>query len=99
MKPGAEEFVEQKSSRRLDVCENNAFVISLARVPNIDRVTDISIDQYGESFVILQESSKRYLSVPVLAAEPISLKSLLNQSTDCDRIHDIVFHVSKSSLH
>lgn len=76
------------------MCENAMYAISLVRVPNIDRVTDISIDQRGESFIILQESSKRYLSIPMLADEPISLKSLLNQSTECDSIHDIVFHVS-----
>lgn len=50
----AEEFVEQKSNRRLDICEQNRCQITLERVPNIDRVTDVSVDQRGESFVILQ---------------------------------------------
>lgn len=93
-----EEFVEQKSSRRSDVCENSKYLISLMRVPNADRVTDISFDQRGESFVILQESSKRYLITPQLSDEPISLKTLLNQSTEVDGIHDIVFHVGHFSI-
>lgn len=49
-----EEFVEQKSNRRLDICEQNRCEITLERIPNIDRVTDVSVDQCGESFVILQ---------------------------------------------
>lgn len=53
-----EEFVEQKSNRRLDICEQNRCEITLLeRIPNIDRVTDVSVDQRGESFVILQVRS------------------------------------------
>lgn len=51
-----EEFVEQKSNRRQDFCERNCCEISLQRIPNIDRVTDVSVDQSGESFVVLQVS-------------------------------------------
>lgn len=49
-----EEFVEQKSNRRLDICEQTRCEITTERIPNIDRVTDVSVDQCGESFVILQ---------------------------------------------
>lgn len=49
-----EEFVEQKSNRRPDICEQSRCEITLERIPNIDRVTDVSVDQRGESFVILQ---------------------------------------------
>lgn len=49
-----EEFVEQKSNRRLDICEQIGCDITLERIPNIDRVTDVSVDQSGESFVVLQ---------------------------------------------
>lgn len=52
-----EEFVEQKSNRRLDICEQNRCEITMERIPNIDRVTDVSVDQCGESFVILQVRS------------------------------------------
>lgn len=52
-----EEFVEQKSNRRHDICEHNRCEITLERIPNIDRVTDVSVDQRGESFVILQVRS------------------------------------------
>lgn len=53
----AEEFVEQKSNRRLDICEQNRCEITMERIPNIDRITDVSVDQSGESFVILQVRS------------------------------------------
>lgn len=49
-----EEFVEQKSNRRLDICEQTRCEITTKRILNIDRVTDVSVDQCGESFVILQ---------------------------------------------
>lgn len=55
-----EEFVEQKSNRRLDICEQNRCEIALERIPNIDRVTDVSVDQCGESFVILQVRSNAF---------------------------------------
>lgn len=51
-----EEFVEQKSNRRQDICENSKYEICLTRISNIDRVTDVCVDQRGESFVILQVS-------------------------------------------
>lgn len=89
-----EEFVEQKSSRRLDINENCKCQIDLTRILNIDRITNFSVDQGGESFVALQENSKRYLTIPVIPDDPITFKSLLNETTEFDLLHDIVFHVS-----
>lgn len=89
-----EEFVEQKSSRRLDINENCKCQIDLIRILNIDRITNVSVDQRGESFVALQENSKRYLTIPVIPDDPITFKSLLNDTTEFDLLHDIVFHVS-----
>lgn len=89
-----EEFVEQKS-RKVDISESQRCDIDLIRVPNIDRVTNVSVDQRGESFVILQENSKRYLNLPAIPDDPITFKSLLNETTEYDLLHDIVFHVSK----
>lgn len=89
-----EEFIEQKSKRHVDISEMQKCVINLKRVPNIDRITNVSIDQRCESFVILQENSKRYLTIPVLDDDPINLKTLLHNTTEFDLLHDIVFHVS-----
>lgn len=94
----SEEFVEQKSNRRLDIDENNRCEIHLTRIPCIDRVTDVSVDQKGESFVVLQESSKRYLTIPPLPDEPISFKALLTEANEFDQLHDVVFHVSESGV-
>ncbi|XP_055309724.1 inhibitor of Bruton tyrosine kinase [Sitodiplosis mosellana] len=88
-----EEFVEQKSNRRMDISETCRYDIDLTRIPNIDRVTNVSVDQRGESFVALQENSKRYLSIPILPDDPITFKSLLNETNEFDLLHDIVFHV------
>lgn len=90
----AEEFVEQKANRRQDFDENQCCEIHLTRIPYIDRVTDVSVDQKGDSFVILQESSKRYLTIPILPDDPISFKALLTEVDEFDQLHDIVFHVS-----
>lgn len=49
-----EEFIEPKSNRRLNIRELNRCEITLERILNIDRVTDVSVDQRSESFVILQ---------------------------------------------
>lgn len=89
-----EEFVEQKSNRRMDVSDSWKYDIDLMRIPHIDRVTNVSVDQRGESFVVLQENSKRYLSIPLIPDDPINFKSLLNETTEFDLLHDIVFHVS-----
>lgn len=93
-----EEFVEQKSNRRMDISETCRCDIDLTRIPNIDRVTNVSIDQRGESFVVLQENSKRYLWIPNLPDDPITFKALLNETNDFDLLHDIVFHVSFDSF-
>lgn len=91
---GEGEFVEQRSNRRADISDTFQCDISLARIPNIDRVTNVAVDQRGESFVILQENSKRYLWIPVIPNDPITFKGLLNDTTEFDLLHDIVFHVS-----
>lgn len=88
-----EEFVEQKSNKRVEISEKSKCEIHLKRIPNIDRITNIAVDQRGESFVILQENSKRYLSIPMLDDDPITFKALLNETTEFDLLHDIVFHV------
>lgn len=93
-----EEFVEQKSSRRHEIEESLKCEISLARISKMDRVTDVFVDQKGESFVALQENSKRYLNVPVLPDEPISFKALLTETNEFDQLHDIIFHVRKSQI-
>lgn len=92
-----EEFVEQRCNRRADISENSKCEINLNRISNVDRITNVSIDQLGESFVVLQENSKRYLWIPTLPDDPITFKGLLNDTTDFDLLHDIVFHVSISS--
>lgn len=89
-----EEFVEQKSNRRMDISDTLKCDIVLTRIANIDRVTNVSVDQNGESFVVLQEYSKRYLAIPQLTDDPISFKGLLNETNEFDLLHDIVFHVS-----
>lgn len=89
-----EEFVEQKSNRKADISETHRCDIDVQRIPNIDRITNVSVDQRGESFVVLQENSKRYLTVPDIPDDPITFKSLLNETTEFDLLHDIVFHVS-----
>lgn len=91
----SKEFVEQKSNRRQDIDETNCYEMVMKRMPYIDRVTDVSMDQTGESFVILQESSKRYLTFPLLPDDPISFKALLTEVNELDRLHDVVFHVTK----
>lgn len=88
------EFVEQRSNRRADISETSKCDISLARIPNIDRITNISADQRGESFVVLQENSKRYLRSPIIGDDLITFKALLNDTTEFDLLHDVVFHVS-----
>lgn len=89
-----EEFVEQKN-RKVDISESVRCDIELTRIPNIDRITNVSVDQRGESYVILQENSKRYLTIPAIEDDPITFKSLLNETTEFDLLHDIVFHVSE----
>lgn len=89
-----EEFVEQKSNRRMDISASCKCDIDLMRIPSIDRVTNVSVDQRGESFVILQENSKRYLWIPNVPDDPITFKALLNDTTEFDLLHDIIFHVS-----
>lgn len=93
------EFIEQRSKRHVDISETQKCVIDLKRVPNIDRITNVCVDQRCESFVILQENSKRYLTIPVLADDPINFKTLLHDTTESDLLHDIVFHVSDSFGH
>lgn len=88
-----EEFIEQKSNRKVDISETFKYVIDLIRIPNIDRITNVSVDQRGESFVVLQENSKRYLTIPSVPDDPITFKSLLNDTTEFDLLHDIIFHV------
>lgn len=88
-----EEFVEQKSNRRMDISASCKCDIDLMRIPSIDRVTNVSVDQRGESFVILQENSKRYLWIPNVPDDPITFKALLNETTEFDLLHDIIFHV------
>lgn len=88
------DFVEQRSNRRTDFSETLKCDISLTRIPNIDRVTNVAVDQRGESFVVLQENSKRYLWIPIVPDDPITFKGLLNDTTEFDLLHDIVFHVS-----
>lgn len=90
-----EEFIEQKSKRHVDISETQKCVINLKRVPNIDRITNVSVDQRCESFVVLQENSKRYLTIPVLDDDPINFKTLMHDTTEFDLLHDIVFHVSE----
>lgn len=89
-----EDFVEQKSNRKMDISANCKCDIDLMRIPSIDRVTNVSVDQRGESFVVLQENSKRYLLVPSVPDEQITFKALLNETTEFDLLHDIIFHVS-----
>lgn len=88
-----EEFVEQKSNRKVDISETYRCDIDVWRIPNIDRITNVSVDQRGESYVVLQENSKRYLTIPEIPDDPITFKSLLNETTEFDLLHDIVFHV------
>lgn len=92
-----DEFVQQKS-RKLDISKSMRCDIELTRIPNIDRITNVSVDQRGESFVILQENSKRYLKIPAIEDDPITFKSLLNETTEFDLLHDIVFHVSDNYI-
>lgn len=89
----SEEFVEQ--TRRQDFDDNHRCEIRLTRIPYIDRVIDASVDQKGESFAILQESSKRYLTIPAIPDDPISFKALLTEVDEFDQLHDVVFHVSE----
>lgn len=90
----SDEFIEQRSNGRADISDNQECTIELKRIPNIDRITNVAVDQRCESFVILQENSKRYLTIPTLADDPMTFKALLNETSEFDLLHDIVFHVS-----
>ncbi|XP_055379540.1 inhibitor of Bruton tyrosine kinase-like isoform X2 [Condylostylus longicornis] len=67
--------------------------IELARVDGIDRAVDICCDESFESFAVLQEHSRKYFVLPKLHSEEYNFKKLLNDVSEFDAIHDIVFHI------
>lgn len=95
---------EDKSRPNLDIWQNNdqnkteisrehVIRIELQRVPNIDRAIDIYCDEGFSSFAVLQESHSKYFRKPQLPRREHSFKKLLHDTSDCDAVHDVVFHV------
>ncbi|KAH8233465.1 hypothetical protein KR026_008461 [Drosophila bipectinata] len=96
--------LQEKSRPNLDIWQNNdqnkteisrehVIRIELQRVPNIDRAIDISCDEGFSSFAVLQESQGKYFRKPTLPRKEHSFKKLLHDTSDCDAVHDVVFHV------
>lgn len=96
--------LQEKSRPNLDIWQNNdqnrteisrehVIRIELQRVPNIDRAVDISCDEGFSSFAVLQESQGKYFRKPTLPRKEHSFKKLLHDTSDCDAVHDVVFHV------
>ncbi|KAH8253689.1 hypothetical protein KR032_006546 [Drosophila birchii] len=95
---------EERSRPNLDIWQNNdqnkteisrehVIRIELQRVPNIDRAIDIYCDEGFSSFAVLQESHSKYFRKPQLPRREHSFKKLLHDTSDCDAVHDVVFHV------
>lgn len=82
-------------TKRTDINPYLRLEIKISSVPKIDRVCDIAVDEKASSFIALQEDSKKYVDKPTLPIEPMSLKELLLDTSEDDKLHDIVFHVSE----
>nr|XP_016929755.1 inhibitor of Bruton tyrosine kinase [Drosophila suzukii] len=96
--------LQEKSRGNLDIWQDNdqnkteisrehVIRIELQRVPNIDRANDIFCDEGFSSFAVLQESHAKYFRKPTLPRREHSFKKLLHETSDCDAVHDVVFHV------
>lgn len=82
-------------SKRTDINPYLRLEIQIGSVPKIDRVCDIAVDEKASSFIALQEDSKKYIDKPALSMVPMSLKELLAETSEDDKMHDVVFHVSE----
>lgn len=87
-------FIEQSRNKRTDLNPLLRLGIQLRRLPKIDRLRAFSVDESNESFVALQGNSMNDIDKPQLADEIVGLKDLLNEASEADTLHDIVFHVS-----
>ncbi|XP_055837019.1 inhibitor of Bruton tyrosine kinase [Episyrphus balteatus] len=78
---------------RKDICNDQKVRIELSRIPQLDRVVDIFCNDDLTSFAVLQESYANYFVLPKLIMEEYSFKKLLNDASEFDNIHDLVFYV------
>lgn len=67
------------------------------RVPLLNAVETVVVDETGQSFVALQQSAKRFLDIPEEVETALSFKSLLVEAQEDDSFCDLVFHVSTQS--
>nr|AAL29148.1 SD05384p [Drosophila melanogaster] len=84
---------QDNDQNKTEISREHVIRIELQRVPNIDRATDIFCDEGFSSFAVLQESHTKYFRKPSLPRREHSFKKLLHETSDCDAVHDVVFHV------
>lgn len=91
-------FIQQSRYKRTDLNRDVTLGMRLTRVTKIDRVLTLSVDESNESFVALQGDSMEEIDKPRSSDEVVVLKDLLNEVSEADTLHDVVFHVSRPSL-
>lgn len=86
-------FIQEPRHKR-DLNQHLKLEIHLTRVPKIDCVFAFKVDESNESFVALQGNSMEDIDRPQLSGDVLVLKDLLNEASEADTLHDVVFHVS-----
>ncbi|XP_055921882.1 inhibitor of Bruton tyrosine kinase [Eupeodes corollae] len=84
---------------RKDICNDQKIRIELSRIAQLDRAVDVFCDDDFTSFAVLQESYANYFVLPKLIDEEYSFKKLLNDSSEFDNIHDLVFYVDGENFY
>lgn len=68
-------------------------VITLTRIPFIDKVVDFCCDPEGENYAALIENPKKYFSPPDLLEKTYNYANIYEQLNLYDNIHDLVFEI------
>lgn len=90
---------EDKSGFHKFVEKSQCYHVSTNRIPNIHRAVSITSDPKGKNLAVIQAHPHNSLTdVPVQNKESVSEQflQLLNETSDSDNVHDIIFKVQKT---
>lgn len=73
-------------------------VITLTRIPFIDKVVDFCTDPEGDNFAVLIENPKKYFSPPDLLEKTYNYSNLYEELSLCDNVHDLVFEIENQKI-
>lgn len=83
----------QETYVKKELSTDHKTLISLSRIPFIDKVVDFCSDPEGENFAALIENPKKYFSPPDLIEKTYNYTNIYEDLNAYDHVHDLILEI------